>query len=264
MNFKNKTLWITGASSGMGRAFAIELSKKKCQLILSGRNKDSLDQVSKICKVNGSSTLVIPFDLGDENSVNHAAHTVIDKNLNIHGLYHFGGISQRSLASETKLSIDRKIFEVNFFGTIALTKKILPILLKNKKAQIGVTTSIVGKFGFPYRSSYSATKHALHGFFESLRIENKGNGLIISMIVPGRIKTSISKNAIDKEGNSYNKMDPGQDKGKTAESTVKIIVNKLENDKKEILVGGKEIILVYVRRFFPSLYYYLSKKIKPF
>ena len=146
MNFKNKTLWITGASSGIGRAFAIELSKKKCQLILSGRNKGSLDQVSKICKVNGSSTLVIPFDLGDENSVNYAAHTVIDKNLNIHGLYHFGGISQRSLASETKLSIDRKIFEVNFFGTIALTKKILPILLKNKKAQIGVTTSIVGKF----------------------------------------------------------------------------------------------------------------------
>ena len=264
MNFKNKTLWITGASSGIGRAFAIELSKKKCQLILSRRNKGSLDQVSKICKVNGSSTLVIPFDLGDENSVNYAAHTVIDKNLSIHGLYHFGGISQRSLASETKLSIDRKIFEVNFFGTIALTKKILPILLKNKNAQIGVTTSIVGKFGFPYRSSYSATKHALHGFFESLRIENKKNGLIISFIVPGRIKTNISKNAIDKEGNSYNKMDPGQDKGKTTESTVKIIVNKLEKDKKEILVGGKEIIMVYVRRFFPSLYYYLSNKIKPF
>lgn len=264
MNFKNKTLWITGASSGIGRAFAIELSKKKCQLILSSRNKDSLDQVSKICKVNGSSTLVIPFDLGDENSVNHAANKVIDKNISIHGLYHFGGISQRSLVSETKLSIDRKIFEVNFFGTIALTKKILPILLKNKNAQIGVTTSIVGKFGFPYRSSYSATKHALHGFFESLRIENKKNGLIISFIVPGRIKTNISKNAIDKEGNSYNKMDPGQDKGKTTESTVKIIVNKLEKDKKEILVGGKEIIMVYVRRFFPSLYYYLSNKIKPF
>jgi len=264
MNFKNKTLWITGASSGIGRAFAIELSKKKCQLILSSRNKDSLDQVSKICKVNGSSTLVIPFDLGDENSVNHAANKVIDKNISIHGLYHFGGISQRSLVCETKLSIDRKIFEVNFFGTIALTKKILPILLKNKNAQIGVTTSIVGKFGFPYRSSYSATKHALHGFFESLRIENKKNGLIISIIVPGRIKTNISKNAIDKEGNSYNKMDPGQDKGKTTESTVKIIVNKLEKDKKEILVGGKEIIMVYVRRFFPSLYYYLSNKIKPF
>ena len=264
MNFKNKTLWITGASSGIGRAFAIELSKKKCQLILSGRNKDSLDQVSKICKVNGSKTLVIPFDLGDEHSINHATHTVIDKNLNIHGLYHFGGISQRSLASETKLIVDRKIFEVNFFGTIALTKKILPILLKNEKAQIGVTTSIVGKFGFPYRSSYAATKHALHGFFESLRSENKENGMIVSMIIPGRIKTNISKNAIDKEGNSYNVMDPGQDKGKTAESTVKIIIHNLEKEKKEILVGGKEIIMVYIRRFLPRLYYYLSTKIKPF
>ena len=156
---------MTGASSGIGRAFAIELSKKKCQLILSARNEESLEEVSKICIVNGSSTLVIPFDLADEKSIDLAANSVIDKKLNIDGLYHFGGISQRSIASETKLTVDRKIFEVNFFGTIALTKKILPILLKNRKSQIGVTTSIVGKFGFPYRSSYAATKHALHGFF---------------------------------------------------------------------------------------------------
>ncbi len=264
MNFNNKTLWVTGASSGIGRAFAIQLSKKKCQLILSARNEESLEEVSKICNVNGSSTLVIPFDLADEKSIDLAANSVIDKKLNIDGLYHFGGISQRSIASETKLTVDRKIFEVNFFGTIALTKKILPILLKNRKSQIGVTTSIVGKFGFPYRSSYAATKHALHGFFESLRSENKKNGMIVSMIIPGRIKTNISKNAIDKEGNSYNVMDPGQDKGKTAESTVKIIIHNLEREKKEILVGGKEIIMVYIRRFLPRLYYYLSTKIKPF
>ena len=93
-------------------------------------------------------------------------------------LLHFGGISQRSLVSETPLFVDRKIFEINFFGTIALTKALLPSMIKNGGGQIAVTSSIVGKFGFPYRSSYSASKHALHGFFESLRTENINNNIL--------------------------------------------------------------------------------------
>ena len=178
-------------------------------------------------------------------------------------MYHFGGISQRSFANETPLSVDRKIFEVNFFGTIGLTKKVLPLMIKNGGGQIGVTTSIVGKFGFPYRSSYSATKQALHGFFESLRSENVRHDIKISMIIPGRVKTNISLNALDKEGNAYSSMDQGQNKGKSVTKTAKIIVSKLQIEKKEILVGGSEVVMVHVRRFFPRLYYYLSSRVKP-
>ncbi len=136
-------------------------------------------------------------------------------------------------------------------------------MIKNGGGQIGVTSSIVGKFGYPYRSSYSASKHALHGFFESVRAENVANKVLISMIIPGRVKTNISLNALDKYGNAHNKMDAGQEKGLSADQAARIIVKKLEKEKKEILVGGSELIMVHIRRFFPRLYYYLSTKVQP-
>jgi short-subunit dehydrogenase len=263
MNFVGKTIWITGASSGIGRAVAIELSNKNTYLILSGRNKKTLNEVAAICKDNGSSVNVVTLDLSDENSIKKAIKTVLDDDLKVDCLLQFGGISQRSFAKETPLFVDRKIFEVNYFGTIALTKAILPSMIKNGGGQIAVTSSIVGKFGFPYRSSYSASKHALHGFFESLRAENVKNNIRVSIIIPGRIKTNISVNAIDMEGNAHSKMDEGQDSGKSVTSSAKIICNKLQREKKEILVGGKELLMVHIRRFLPSLYYYLVNRVKP-
>ena len=263
MKFAGKTLWITGASSGIGRAVAIELSLKRCHLILSSRNQEDLQKVALICEKNGSSTSVMPFDLGDPKAIESTTKIVLEREKQIHGLYHFGGISQRSYAHETSIDVDRKIFEVNFFGTIELTKNLLPSMILNGGGQIGVTSSIVGKFGFPYRSSYSASKQALHGFFESLRAENVSNNVLVSMIIPGRVKTNISVNALDKHGKIHNKMDEGQDKGLSVEKTARIIVKQLEKEKKEILVGGSELIMVHIRRFFPRLYYYLSTKVEP-
>ena len=263
MKFTGKTLWITGASSGIGRAVAIELSLKKCHLILSSRKKDDLMEVAKICQINGSTTSVIPFDLGEPASIEQAARIVFEEVTHIDGLYHFGGVSQRSYANDTEIAVDRKIFEINFFGTIELTKRVLPVMIKNGGGQIGVTSSIVGKFGFPYRSSYAATKHALHGFFESLRAENVAKNIVISMIIPGRVKTNISMNALDKNGEAQNEMDEGQEKGLSAEQASRTIVKKLEKERKEILVGGSELIMVQIRRFFPRLFYYLSTKVEP-
>lgn len=263
MKFNGKTLWITGASSGIGRAVAIELSLKKGHLILSSRNEKSLDEVAVICKQNGSSVNIIPFDLTSKDSIQAAVNEVILTDKVINGLYHFGGISQRSYAVETDIEIDRRIFEVNYFGTIELTKLILPIMIKNGGGQIGVTSSIVGKFGFPYRSTYAATKHALHGFFESLRAENVQHNVSISMIIPGRVKTNISMNALDSNGRAHNKMDEGQEKGLSAEKAAGLIVKSLEKEKKEILVGGKELVMVQIRRFLPRLFYYLSTKVQP-
>ncbi len=263
MDFSNKTIWITGASSGIGRAVALELSHYNTRLILSGRNQEELDTVAALCKNNGSSTCVAPFDLQDEKSVTEAADKVLATEEKIDCLYQFGGISQRSFASETPLHVDRKIFEVNFFGTIALTKAVLPFMIKNGGGHIAATSSIVGKFGFPCRSAYSASKHALHGFFESLRAENVSNKIRVSMIIPGRIKTNISVNALDKGGNKHGKMDEGQDKGMSAEASAKAICKKLKREKKEILVGGMDLLMIHIRRFFPFLYYYLSPKVKP-
>lgn len=263
MKLTGKTIWITGASSGIGKAVAIELSKEKAHLILSGRNRESLLEVAAECQKNGSSTEIVPFDLGDEKSVEVASSEVLAITDKIDCMYHFGGISQRSFVSETPLFVDRQIFEVNFFGTIALTKAVLPLMIKNGGGHIAVTSSVVGKFGFPYRSSYSASKQALHGFFESLRAENARNNIVVSMIIPGRIKTNISVNAINSKGKSHAKMDAGQDSGMDAKKCAKIVVRKLKQEKKEILVGGKEMIMVHIRRFFPRLFYYLAERVKP-
>ncbi|MGM0620629.1 MAG: SDR family NAD(P)-dependent oxidoreductase [Bacteroidota bacterium] len=263
MEFSNKTIWITGASSGIGKATAMELSKKKVHLILSGRNEEALNDVANLCQKNGRIAKVVPFDLGNEEAVVRAAQKVLAEGYKIDALYHFGGISQRSLISETSTEVDRKIFEVNFFGTVALTKAILPAMIANGGGQIAVTSSIVGKFGFPYRSAYSASKHALHGFFESLRAENVANNIRVSIIIPGRIKTNISVNAIKKDGSSHGKMDQSLKKGKDAMKSAKVICRKLKKERKEILVGGTELIMVHIRRFFPRIYYYLSSKVKP-
>jgi len=263
MEFSNKIIWITGATSGIGKAVAIEISQRKAYLILSGRNETALNETAKICKDNGSTIKLVPFDLGDEVAVNKAAQKVLSEYNRIDGLYHFGGISQRSFVNETALEVDRKIFEVNFFGTVLLTKKVLPLMIKNGGGHIAVTSSIVGKFGFPYRSAYSASKHALHGYFESLRAENVTNNIKVSVIIPGRIKTNISINAVNREGVKHGKMDEGQEKGLPADKAAKIIIQKLRKEKKEILVGGKEIIMVHIRRFLPALYYKLSSKVKP-
>ena len=263
MNYSNKNIWITGASSGIGQAVAIELSKMNALLILSGRNEASLMQTAAICEQHGSTVFIEPFDLSDEASITGAAQNILSKGIIPDCLFHFGGISQRSLTHETPLKVDRKIFEVNFFGTIALTKAVLPAMIENGGGQIAVTSSVVGKFGFPYRSAYSASKHALHGFFESLRAESSGKNIRVSVIVPGRIHTAISINAISRHGTAHGKMDEGQAHGMAPEKSAQIIVRKLKKEQKEILVGGKEIIMVYIRRFVPALYYFLSPKLKP-
>jgi short-subunit dehydrogenase len=263
MDFFAKNIWITGASSGIGKAVAIEISKAKTNLILSGRNESKLKEVAAQCKKNGSTAQVIPFDLGDEKSVVSAAEAVLSEKIKIDALYHFGGISQRSFVNETPLDIDRKIFEVNFFGTVALTKAILSRMVENGGGQIAVTSSIVGKFGFPYRSAYAASKHALHGFFESLRAENVQNNIRVSVIIPGRIKTNVSVNALNKTGKPHGKMDEGQSKGKSAEWAARKIFYGLQKERKEILVGGGDLIMVYIRRFSPRLYYYMASRVKP-
>jgi short-subunit dehydrogenase len=263
MDFRNKTIWITGASSGIGKAVAIGLSGSNTRLILSGRNQQALNEVSDICNKNKSTSVVIPMDMGDIKSIESGIKAIQEKGLRIDALYHFAGISQRSLANETPLHVDRKIFEVNYFGTVALTKAILPLMIKNGGGQIAVTSSIVGKFGFPLRSSYAATKHALHGFFESLRAENKHNNISVSLIIPGRVQTNISLNALNKDGETHGKMDAGQENGISAEKSARIILKGLKKEKKEILVGGKELMMVHIRRFFPGIYYYISSKIKP-
>jgi len=263
MDVLGKTFWITGASSGIGEGVALELARQRCCLILSGRNAEALQRVAQKCQDLGGATRIEAFDLNDYPAMEAAVTEVLADGIKLDGLLNFAGISQRSFAAETPLEVDRKLMEVDYFGTVAITKKLLPHLLEQKESLIVATSSIVGKFGFPYRSAYSAAKHALHGFFESLRAENTGSGLQVSMVIPGRVATNVSYNAITANGERYGKLDPGQASGMSAEKSAKKIIKGIKRGKKEILYGGPSVLMVYVRNWFPCLYYKIVSKVKP-
>lgn len=263
MDFTGKTFWITGAASGMGKALSISLSKVASLIIISDRDREGLKVTAAEVSRNGCAVRAEVLDMADAASIRSVADSVFSEGISIDGLYQFAGISQRSLVLDTPVEIDRRIMEINFFGVITLVKAVLPHMVSHGGGQLAIASSMVGKFGFPYRSAYSASKHALQGFFESLRAENSKHNIRVSILIPGRINTNISKYALTSQGTEYGKMDPGQANGISSEKAARQILNGLRNEKKEVLVGGSELLMVHIRRFFPSLFYLLAQKIKP-
>ena len=263
MTFKNKICWVTGASSGIGEALCYIMAEQGATVILSARNESALEKVKESCVLKGAESCeTIPIDLSKPESIENAFQKFISKHSKIDFLVNNGGISQRGLAFETDFEVDRRVMEVNFFGAVNLTKRVLPIMLNQRNGNLSVTSSVVGKFGFPQRTAYSASKHAVQGFFESLRTEVEKEGLKISIIIPGRVKTNISLHALEADGSEHGKMDAGQEDGVPVEDAARQIAKKLLLGKREILIGGKEIKLVHIRRFFPSLFYKIVAKIK--
>ncbi|MEN8776127.1 MAG: SDR family oxidoreductase [Polaribacter sp.] len=261
MSLSNKVIWVTGASSGIGKALAIALSTKNVKLVLSSRNIEALESVKNLCK-EPKNVHIIPLDLEDYNSLKEKANLAINAFGHVDILVNNGGVSQRSLAHETQIAVDKRIMDINYIGTVALTKAILPHFIANKKGHFVVTTSIVGKIGTPLRSSYAASKHALHGFFDSLRAENHKNNIVVSLICPGFINTNVSKNALTGNGTALGKMDVATGKGMSAERCATLIIKAIEKQKAEVYIAGaKEKMGVYVKRFFPKLFAVLIRKL---
>jgi len=263
MNFKNKVVWITGASSGIGEALTYEFADQGAKLIISSNQQKELDRVKEKCEQIGAECYIQFLDVTDIDKMQSITDSLIEKFGSIDVLVNNAGISQRSLVTETPLEVDRKIMEIDYFGTIALTKTVLPYMIKNGGGYIAATSSISGKFGFPLRSAYAAAKHALHGFFETLRSEVYADNIKILIAFPGRIKTDISLHALTKDGTAHGKMDEGQNRGITAEKCAKQYVNAIRKDKKEVLIGASELLMVYIHKFFPKLFYKLARKINP-
>lgn len=260
MHSKAKVYWITGASSGIGEALAYQLATSGNALILSARNATKLaeviEKVGKLVEVTS-----LPFDLSEVNAI--PEH--VEKALSIYGyvdvLINNAGFSQRSLAIETAAEVEREIMEVNYFAPVALSKAILPHFIARNTGHLVVVSSIAGKFGFSLRSSYAAAKHALHGYFEALRLELRDVPINVTLVCPGRVRTNISFNARKGDGTNHQVMDNGQRKGISAEACARSIVKAIDSKKYEILVGGTELIPVYLKRFCPPLFYWLIKKI---
>lgn len=263
MNFSDKIIWITGASSGIGESLALSWSVFSPKLVLSGRNVEKLEGVKSRCEQNGAQCIIVPLDLTKKDSIELAAKTVFEKYPTVDILVNNGGISQRSTAIETPIEVDRTMFETNFFGAVTLTKQVLPKMVQNKSGHIVVISSVVGKFGFPLRTAYSASKHALQGYFDSLRAELFDDNIKVTIVSPGRIHTDISLNAIDKDGKKHGVMDSGQANGMPVERCAAKIIKAVKKQQKDILIGRGEVLMVYIRKFMPWLYYRLASKVKP-
>ncbi|UAM98059.1 SDR family oxidoreductase [Polaribacter litorisediminis] len=261
MSFSNQIIWITGASSGIGKALAIELSNQNAKLILSSRKKEDLELVKQQCR-HPEFVKIITLDLEEYSNLQPIADKAIAAFGKIDVLVNNGGVSQRSLAKDTAIVVDKRIMDINYLGTVALTKAILPHFIKNKKGHFVVTTSIVGKIGTPLRSSYAASKHALHGFFDSLRAEHFQDHIAVTLVCPGFVNTNVSKNALTGDGTPQQKLDVATENGIQPERFAKLMARAMKNKKEEVYIAGaKEKLGVYAKRFYPKLVSILIRKL---
>jgi dehydrogenase/reductase SDR family protein 7B len=260
--FSNKSIVITGASSGIGKALSIEMASEGSHLILAGRNLDNLEEVKLACEAKGATCHCLFLDIANQDSIDSFCQQVAKLTNCVDVLVNNAGISQRSQAEETSLEVDRRIMEVNFFGQVAITKKLWGLICKSTHANIVLISSVVGTFGFPQRSAYSASKHALEGFFESWMLENNRPNIFFTTVSPGRIQTNISESALKADGSAHQVMDAGQLNGIPAEVCARKIASGVSKDKRKIYVVQNEIILILFRKLLPYFYFKLVKKLK--
>ena len=260
-HFTNKVVLITGASSGIGKALALGIADKNVQLILAARRMDELKSLQAACQQKGAECSILFIDVASTESIGEFAAEVTQQFSQIDVLINNAGISQRSQAEETSIKVDRRIMEVNFFGPVHLTKLLWPLLTKSGHANIVLISSVVGTFGFPQRSAYSASKHALEGFFESWMLENKRDNIHFTTIAPGRIYTNISYAALKADGSAHQVLDEGQAKGIKPEACAKKIINGIIRNKRKVYVAQQEMLLIVLRKYIPFAYFKLVKKL---
>ncbi|ARG99856.1 SDR family oxidoreductase [Legionella micdadei] len=261
-SLKDKTVWITGASSGIGEALAYEMARAGAKVILSARNEEELHRVRKNC-ASWEKHIVIPLDLEKYHQLKNKAEEVWEQHGPIDVLINNGGVSQRYLAADAEVETDEKILNVNFFGAIALTHPILKKMLERNSGHFVVISSMLGLYGIQARSAYSASKHALKGYFESLRNELVKTGVRVTIVYPGYIKTQISKHALIANGTAYGKADKAHMTAIPPEHCAQRIRGAIEEDKPELIIAGtKEKLGLLVSRFLPSLFRRLTPKIE--
>ena len=260
----NKVVWITGASSGIGEALALAFAKEGARLVLSARRREELERVKQATGLPDDQVLVLPMDVTQFDQAEAHAARVVGYFGQIDLIVHNAGISQRSYVRDTDFEVYRRIMDVDFFSTVALTQAVLPYMLKQQSGHFVVISSVAGKVGTPMRSGYNAAKHALHGFYDSLRAETHDDNLRVTVVCPGYINTDVSKNALNEKGEKYGKQDANQEKGMSAQECARRIVDAVKHDKKEIYIGGlKETAAIYLKRFFPSLLFTAVRKNAP-
>ncbi|XP_063286319.1 dehydrogenase/reductase SDR family member 7B isoform X1 [Pelobates fuscus] len=253
---------ITGATSGLGKECAKVFYAAGSQLVLCGRNEESLeDVVRELNRMRKGSVKThkphkVIFDLSDVEAVSSAAIEIVKLVGNVDILINNAGISYRGTILNTKVSVDRMIMDINYFGPVALTKALLPSMIKNGRGHIVVISSVQGKISIPFRSAYAASKHATQAFFDCLRAEMAATEINVTVISPGYIQTNLSMNAVTDDGSKYGVTDKNTAEGRSPEDVAQIVLRAVGERKKEVLVAGVvPTLAVYLRTIAPKLFF---------
>ncbi|GEJ44468.1 SDR family oxidoreductase [Chryseobacterium sp. ON_d1] len=261
--FDHKVIWITGASSGIGEALVKNLAKNSnARVILSSRKEDQLHSVAEKAGLSTDRYAVIPLDLKNYKNMPDIAKKATEQFGKIDILINNAGLSQRSLAMETDIEVDKQLIDIDYIGTVALTKAVVPYMIRDKGGHIAVVSSLMGIFGAPMRSGYAGAKHALHGFFDALRAELFTQNIRITMICPGFIQTDISIHAVTGDGSLQGTMDDATKNGIPVDIFSEKMLHAIQKQKKQKVIGGKEVMAVYLKRFFPGLLAKIIRKAK--
>jgi dehydrogenase/reductase SDR family member 7B len=262
MEFADKVVWITGASSGIGEALAYGFSSKGARLILSSRNESELLRVKQNCKGAPEKSVILPFDLEQTRAMPDIAAKGIAAFGAIDILVNNGGISQRSLVRDTAMDVDERIMRINYLGQVALTKAVLPHMLEKQSGHIVVVSSIMGVMATPLRSAYCASKHALHGFFDALRAEVWKDNISVTIVCPANIKTGISINALTGNGQQHGKMDPLQAAGMPPDVCAEQIIHAVKKGREQFVIGPLIKHVALLKRFAPGLFSMIVRRAK--
>jgi short-subunit dehydrogenase len=253
-SLKGQVVWITGASSGIGEALAYAMSARGAKLILSSRRITELERVRNT-SAYPDKVRVLPLDLTNSAGLEAKVSAAIALFGHIDIMVHNGGISQRSLASETEIAVHREVMELNYFSYIILTKALLPHFVGRRSGYFVVTSSVMGKIGTPMRAAYAASKHALHGYFDCLRAEVQQYGIKITILTPGYIHTPIS--VISGDGSFLSNKSEQISEGFSAGKAAGQIIKAIKNEAYEPYIGkfiGEEKLALFVKRVLPGLF----------
>ena len=253
MDFKNKIVAITGATGGMGRALCRRFGRAGAKIALLDLHRETLESFVRELNQTGVQTLALPCDITDEPACQIAMQKIVETFGGADVLINNAGITQRSAFEETQTGVFRKVMEVNFFGALHCTKAALPALIKNQGLII-VMSSIAGFSPLYGRSGYSASKHALHGLFESLRAELKAKGVRVMMVCTGFTATDIEKNALDGDGRPTTHPRSTTGKIATPEEVAEAIYHAALRNKRLLVLSTVGKLAYFVSRFFPAYY----------
>ena len=238
MKLENKTIWVTGASRGVGEGIARVFHREGANLIISALEEDELNRVKDSLTDGPGSVTALAFDITDMARLADAASTVLANFERLDVLINNAGISQRSLGHETMFEVDRRIMEVDFFGPVALTKAVLPRMIEQQSGHLIVTSSVAGKHGVPYRTAYCAAKHALHGYFETLRIEHLEDNIDVTMLVIAGIQSEVAVHALTADGSEFGHNDwAGGSMSLTQEQGGERVLEALLNKEYEAIIA---------------------------